>query len=239
MTNITKNTFTSDIEGASFEQKIFEKLGTFFGKPADELYSQFQISTNNKSKNSQLISAILGISGNANSSKEFIEHHTILKTIRIEENNSIREHMSFPTFSFIELSKENWENSSLRQFFLNSRFLFVVFKKIKGIYYLEKIKFWKMPLLILDGPVKDTWSYTKDLIINGDIVKTYDGKKYTTNFPGSTYNEICHVRPHDSLSIEKGKGAELPFPDKLTGITRYTKHCFWLDSKYISNIIND
>ena len=43
-----------------------------------------------------------------------------------------------------------------------------------------------------------------------------------TYFPGSTFNHICHVRPHGQTVIKKsGIIYSLPVPDKLT---KYTKH---------------
>lgn len=67
----------------------------------------------------------------------------------------------------------------------------------------------------------------------GSIIKEVKNDKYYTNFLGSI-NGVCHVRPHDQKGINKTqKGLELPVPDKLTGLTRYTKHCFWLDRDYV------
>ena len=32
---------------------------------------------------------------------------------------------------------------------------------------------------------------------------------------------------------------KLPVPDKLTGATEYTKHCFWINNAYIRNIFDE
>ena len=112
--------------------------------------------------------------------------------------------------------------------------------QIFHLYYFEKFVFWKMPKEVLENEIKNTWELTSSVIKNGNIIKDFQNGKYISNFPGSTFNHICHVRPHDSQGIDKsGKGAELPVPDQLTGLTRYTKHCFWLDRSYILSIIYD
>ncbi len=69
---------------------------------------------------------------------------------------------------------------------------------------------------------------------NGEIVKRIENGERKTNFPKSTDNNYCHVRPH-------GKNANdtypLPIADKLTGANEYTKQCFWLNRNYIKAII--
>ena len=97
-----------------------------------------------------------------------------------------------------------------------------------------------MPDKLLDNEIKNTWVLTSSVIKNGNIVKDFQKGKYISNFPGSTFNNVCHVRPHDSKGIDKTcKGSILPVPDQLTGLTRYTKHCFWLDRTFILSIICD
>ena len=49
-------------------------------------------------------------------------------------------------------------------------------------------------------------------------------------------NEVCHVRPH---ARDAQDTFPLPVPDRLTGLTCYTKHCFWLNSKYVETILSD
>ena len=43
----------------------------------------------------------------------------------------------------------------------------------------------------------------------------------------------------DSIhGINKYDTCPLPVPDRLTGATEYTKQCFWLNNKYIANVIS-
>ena len=127
------------------------------------------------------------------------------KTIRINKNGSIKESMSFPTFKFSEIINEECEGSKLREMFNTTKFMFAVFKEYEGEYHFENIKFWNMPVSILDNDVKSVWDKTINVIKKGEIVNTVKNGKRITNFPGMSENEYCHVRPHaqDCMLISK------------------------------------
>ncbi len=70
---------------------------------------------------------------------------------------------------------------------------------------------------------------------NGEIVKEITEKGIRkTSFPKKTENRISHVRPHARNAADT---YELPIADKLTGLTEYTKHCFWLNASYVKDEI--
>lgn len=50
---------------------------------------------------------MLGITGKVNDIDEFQKANITCKTIRVNENNTITESMSFPAFKFTEIIKEN------------------------------------------------------------------------------------------------------------------------------------
>ena len=53
-----------------------------------------------------------------------------MKAIRLEENGSIKESSSLPQMKLKEFINEEWEESKLRSYFEETKFLFVVFKKM-------------------------------------------------------------------------------------------------------------
>ena len=226
----------------SIKNSIKQQLDSYINKSEIDLINMFNIdiSSTTKNKFSIISAAMLGIKGSINKSNISKQNNIIVKTIRLDEKNNIKEHMSFPTINFTELANESWETSKFRNYLIQNTILFIVFKKEKQNFFFHKYIFWNIPAIILEGPVKDTWLLTNKLLKNGEIIKDFKNNKYISNFPGSSFNHICHVRPHDSCSIDKSeKGAKLPFPDKLTGLVRYTKHCFWIDRKYLLSLIND
>jgi hypothetical protein len=72
-------------------------------------------------------------------------------------------------------------------------------------------------------------------VSKGEIVKEVTDKGIRkTNFPKKTENRISHVRPHARNADDT---YDLPTADKLTGLTKFTKHCFWLNGGYVKDEI--
>ena len=42
-----------------------------------------------------------------------------------------------------------------------------------------------------------------------------------------------------TISRDASDTYELPTPDILTGLTDYTKHCFWINNKFLETIIGE
>jgi len=222
----------------TFEMAMNCNLAKYIGKSEDELFERFNINKKSKSKFNMLIAAMLGIKGVINKTDEFKKGNIELKTIRVEEDGRIEQHMSFPYFKYNEIVNETWDNATINEKFTTTKFMFVIFQKRKGVFYFEKIKFWNMPCLDIEKYVKPIFEKTVECIKNGNIVREVTTSKILTNFPGPSVNGICHVRPHDRKSARNmTHSIDLPVQDKVSGLTQYTKYCFWLDRKYIRKII--
>lgn len=221
----------------TIEQLLENKFKVFYGKSVDEISEglgiDFYNGKNKLSKNyiPMLVSRILGLTTNDLSKiDEFAKANIKFKTIRIEKNGKIREHMSFPTFKYKEIIEEDWENSSLRNLFEEQKYLFVVFRYDENyVLRLDKIKLWNMPISVLDTYVKDTWEETVRVIKEGIKIEI-KGNRAFDNLPGPKFNGICHTRPHARDSEDT---YELPDGRRLV------KKCFWLDKSYILNIIKE
>jgi DNA mismatch repair protein MutH len=82
---------------------------------------------------------------------------------------------------------------------------------------------------------KTVWDNMIETLQKGEIVKEITDKgKRKTYFPKKTKNRISHVRPHAKNAADTYK---LPVADKLTGLTEFTKHCFWLNASYVKDEI--
>lgn len=221
----------------TIEQLLESKFKIFYGKSVDEISESLDIDLyNGKSKLAKnyvqmLVSKILGLTTTDLSKiDEFTKANIKFKTIRIEKNGHIREHMSFPTFKYKEIIEEDWENSSLRNLFEEQKYLFVVFRYDENnVLRFEKIKLWNMPISVLDTYVKDTWKETVRVIKEGVKIET-KGNRLFDNLPGPKFNGICHTRPHARDSEDT---YELPDGRALV------KKCFWLDKDYILNVIDN
>ena len=220
----------------TFNEFVNNVINKYKGKTQKELMKLFNIESTAKSVNSIIISRMFGVKGNLNETEEFLKANIISKTVRIEGNGRIKESMSFPAFKYMDLITQEWETSDLREALESTKYLFFVFKKENDEYVFKGIKLWNMPELIIDTEVQTMWKRTVDTIKSGNIVKNISNGFRETNFPGAAENKVCHVRPHARDAMDT---YPLPIADKLTGSTEYTKHCFWINNIYISEILKE
>lgn len=231
----------------SLEEIVISKFQPFYGQSIEQLVDFFKLGTiNKKSKQyfSLISKAILNkilevpLDKLATSYLEEFEKAEIqVKTVRLKENNLPKEDISFPTFKYKELIKEDWENSTFKEI-LEHKFLFVFFQFENKTLVLRNVKFWNMPYNDLLKAEK-VWRRTKQILTNGEIVKAVktdkNGKEVrVTNFPSKKFSKVSHVRPHAKDALDTYL---LPVKDKFTNQVEYTKHCFWLNNTYIRDNI--
>lgn len=220
----------------SFSEYILEKLSEYKGHNIEKLYEQYGINPDAKSKNSLLVAKLLGLKGSISKSDEFIKANIKVKTIRVNIKGRVVEHMSFPNFRFKEIIKETWETSNFREMFETTKWLFVVLQETADGYVFNKVIFWNMPIKDLDIDYKDVWTRTKKCIKEGNIYNyTNSRNQRVTYFPKANENRVGHVRPKGR---DRRDTYDLPVMDKKLGVMKYTKQCFWLNNKYILDIVS-
>ncbi len=207
---------SADEAKKGIEEVVYEKLRPFEGEPVDELIRQFGLAEYNpKSKNLFRTLTMRMLGTKKKHLPEFCKANIVLKTIRLKANGMPSESMSFPTFDFIELSKQDWEQSVLCAT-LEQKFFFVVFQyDDKGILRFRKAMFWNMP-------------YDDRMLAKKAWLKTREATRASKpgSFPKTADNPVVHVRPH-------GRNAKdtLELPDG----SHFTKQCFWLNARYIAS----
>lgn len=218
----------------SIEEVVISKFQPFYGKSAEQIEQELGLELNQKAKSyfANLTNAILGLEL-GQKIEEFEKADIQVKTIRLKENNLPKEDISFPTFEYQELIETDWEDSDFKNI-LESKFFFVFYQFEGENLILRKVKFWNMSYSdILEA--KSVWDKMKTTVSKGEIVKEVTDKGVRkTYFPKKTENRISHVRPHARNSDDT---YELPIADKLTGLTEFTKHCFWLNASYVKDEI--
>ena len=218
----------------SIEEIVILKFHPFYGKSAEQIEKELGLELNQNAKSyfANLTNAILGLQL-GQKIEEFEKADIKVKTIRLKENDLPKEDISFPTFEYQELVETDWEDSDFKNI-LESKFFFVFYQFEGENLILRKVKFWNMQYSdILEA--KNVWEKMVETVSNGEIVKEVTEKGVRkTFFPKKTENRISHVRPHARNSADT---YELPIADKLTGLTEYTKHCFWLNASYVKDEI--
>lgn len=223
----------SQLESKSFEEIIHDMFKPFIGLTQEQLVQILSLEnhTSSKALNSLIIQKILKLeSPNLSQYDEIKKGNILPKTIRIESNGSIKEHMSFPTFKFTEIVNEEWEDSSTYLTLSEARFMLIVFQKQDNYDYssiLKGIFFWSMPESDIES-CKDVWQETKKTIIEGVKLIKVNGRNLN-NLPKPSDHPIMHVRPH-----ARDADDTYPLPDGR----QLTKQCFWLNKEYIKYVIN-
>ena len=221
----------------TFNNYVNDVISKYIGKTQTELKDIFNIDSSAKNINGIIINKMFGINGRLSDTDEFIKANIIPRTIRIEQNGRIKESFPFPAFEYTKLVEEEWETSEFRNLLETTKYMFFIFENNGKDYIFKGIKLWNMPELDIETNVKTMWLETQKVVSSGNIVSSIDKKGIrTTNFPGMASNPVCHVRPH---ARDASDTYPLPVADKLTGLTEYTKHCFWLNNKYIEEIIKN
>lgn len=184
--------------------------------------------------------------------EEFEKANIEIKTITLEENGNLKEHMSFPAMDFVKVSREDWETSELKEFFETTKFLFVVYQKVNGS---DKERIfrgsflWNMPLSVVDSDIQKVWTEMNSILNNSIEIRVKNNYVYN-NFPKQVDNAVSHVRPHGSLRTTT---KPLPKTTKINVLEndnsvdlsiyfdehKYTAMCFWLNKSYILKLIDE
>ena len=227
-----------------FTQVIEEKIMTYKGKTASELYHLFNINPNAKGKNNTLIRKILGLTGDIEKTQEFQKANMNLRVIRVDQNNLPKEDSPFKTYNFIELANNDiWEESHPYIEICSKRFLFVIFKEVAPkSFILDRVKFWGFP----DSKVEEVhrvWQETRDILKAG-VKLTQNKDSVLTNFPQSRVNKVIFTKIHAQNTLYEitpnnfvGKG-KLSDTDELPDGRRITKHSFWMPKKFLKDVID-
>ncbi|QCR31033.1 Sau3AI family type II restriction endonuclease [Lysinibacillus sp. SGAir0095] len=223
----------AELKNKTIEQLLHERFDSFIGMTMEEMAGHLNIKINPKNRSAvpNLISALLGVKGTKlDKIAEFAKANIQFKTVRLQQSGKPKESMSFVNIDFNEVLQETWEESFIRNYFLETQILFVVFQyddqdalRFKGI------KLWHMPLNIIDKEVFNYWNEIRLVLENG-VILTKTNKGIQNNFPKSNFNGILHVRP---------KGADGNDKVQLPDGQWITKQCYWLNASYIGKIIEE
>lgn len=217
----------------TIEEIVISKFEYYYGKSDVEIHEEIGVNLNTHAKgfHASLTKVILGIDP-TKEIEEFKKADIVVRTVRLTENFTPKEDISFPIFKYTEIINEEWDDSAFKET-LERKFFFVFYKYSGSSLVLLKVRFWNMPYRDICEAEK-VWASTKEIVSTGNIVKNIIAGERSTNFPGKASNPVSHVRPHAANAADT---YPLPVKDKLTGATEYTKHCFWLNAKYVRDEI--
>jgi DNA mismatch repair protein MutH len=212
----TYKSIVNKLENQTLDEYILHRIKPYFGKSLEHLCHEFGINSKSKSKTYSVIAKMINSEiDDLNKTEEFVKSDTQIKAIRINRRGGITESMSFPTFKYTEIIKETWEDSELREMFIDKRFLFVIYyEQANGDYVLNNAFFWSLPIKDLENEVRKVWEETVRRIL----------AKEARKLPGKSENKVSHIRPH-------AKNSRDTYPTHYG--ENIVKQCFWLNNTYI------
>lgn len=238
---LVRFTSESELKVKSLNKILADKFAPHIGKTLKKIATDFEIKLNLKSKAfvPAAVSAFLGIKGTRlDDIEEFAKANIEFKTVRLEPNGKPRESMSFENIDFNLWTTETWEESYIRNRFLETKFLFVVFEYKETRrenpdreLYLKGIKLWNMPRQTVETKIRELWDEVNLKIEEGINIKFEpwgNGFRERNNLPKSGFNGVAHVRPKGSDGKDK---VLLPNGQSIT------KQCYWLNNSYIADIV--
>lgn len=245
--NVPYESIVKEKIDSTVQDYILKLINRHIGQTDEELCKEYNREyNNNKAQWKDLSFRMLGIKGNH--AAELEKANIVVKTIRIEENGKNKESMSFAPFKAKELVNENWEDSTVYEYFEATQFLFVVFKKSGNRYKLKGAKLWHMPYHDLNKVVHEEWGQYQNIIKNGvkfEITNSDSGKmNIKNNLPGQKDTKIIHIRPHSQKAAYKlNNGVQIGNverdADELPNGEWMTRQSFWLNREYVLKQLKD
>lgn len=223
----------NELREKTIEELLQERFAPYIGMTQQEMAEKLDVPFNpgNKAFIAKLISSLLGVKGTRlDKIAEFSKANIQFKTVRLKKNGIPKEHMSFVNIDFKEIVKEDWEESYIRNYFLETQLLFVVFQfNSEHELIFKGIKLWHMPMESIETKVREYWNAIRETVNEGvQLQETKRGIK--NNLPDSQFNGVLHVRPKGRNAADK---TELPNGQWIT------KQCYWLNAEYIRDLVSD
>lgn len=220
-----------ELSEKTIEELLHKRFAPYINLTQEEMAARLNMPFDSKNKAfiPKLISALLGVKGTKlNQIAEFAKANIQFKTVRLKKNDIPKEHMSFVNINFKEIVKERWEESYIRNYFLETQFLFVIFKFNKNNELVFKgIKLWHMPMETIEHEV---WRYWMEIrqVVNDGVQFTQTKRGIKNNLPDTKFNGVLHVRPKGRNASDK---TELPSGQWIT------KQSYWLNAEYVAEIL--
>lgn len=233
------------LKDIGFDELIIKKIMRYKNRSDSEIAREAGIIGKSKNFYARLTNYMLGLTAIKEQCEEFKSANIQVKSIHIDTNGTIREHVSFPSFKFQDLISQEWEDSDFYNDIVSARFLFIVYRiDEKGCTKLDTVGFWNMPNEDVEEAHR-VWSLTIDRIRSGVHFwrqKWGNGQRICNDLPGVKDSPIIHVRPHTGKSAYRLNNGTIignihKDGDKLPNGEWMTKQSFWLNSNYVKEII--
>lgn len=229
-----------ELKSKTFEHILIERFKPFIGKNYLEICNILgKVPYQSKSKYADIAGWIASDNKfmRLANAEEFIKSGITVKTIRLREDGMPKESMSFRNIDYQEiLENDEWIESETYEFF-TTRFMFVVFRPIKGKkitirnkingketseqeYVLDRVLFWTMPNEDL-CTAKKYWENIRQNVLNNNI----------------SLNAFWHLSDHRKFHVRPKAANAAQKTDNPYG-GQADKFCYWFNAEYVKHILD-
>ncbi|MDM5326791.1 Sau3AI family type II restriction endonuclease [Neobacillus sp. CF12] len=242
------------LQNKSLLDIILDKIRPFIGNNRADLARRFNVKDNTKSTNPEIIKHMLGIKGAKEDDfgQEISKANIKPKTVVVNKGKKeLKEEFKILEYKFDEVIEETWEESELREFLQDTKFLIVAFENDGDNLRLKGAKFWEMPEEDIETSARIVWENTIHKIKTGVEIKWTPNKR-TTNFINSSLrNKLFSKLSASQTAYYEDSPNSDKLPAKINWINRpddktdlysdyyMTKQAWWLNKVYIYNQIAD
>lgn len=199
-----------------FEAIITSRVESYRGKSIDIIADELGCTLSRAKHRLALLSKVmLGIKSKY--IEEFEKSGIEIKTVNFSPKGTPVQDMSFPAFSYLDIVKEDWEDSTFKQK-IDTKLLFMIFQtQDDGSVVFKKAHFWSMPRKDFKE-AKRVWEETKNRV----------DTKRADKLPLKDFSQVAHVRNHSKNSKPESY-LETPHNGRLP------EKGFWLNAQYIKS----
>ena len=225
---------TAELLTKSFDDILRDRFVPYIGLDYRQIADRLgiTISPAEKSKNATAVRNILAKGLKRSEDTEELRKAGIkIKTVRIEKNGRIKEHMSFENINYHEVYEtEDWLGSQWYDI-VTTRYMFITFREVEDScrqtesrYVLDKMFFWTMPSA--DYPLaEEFWLNIRQNVLS-DTLQNDDN----TFWRLKDYRNF-HVRP-------KARDAKDTTYSPVSGM-KVPKKAYWFDNRYLMQVIKN
>lgn len=200
---------------------IKDQLMKYKDKPIFEIQTEFNSYDCSKSNKFSLVLKMLGVE-KLSEIEYFVKKNAYLRNIILNEDlENLKEEIMLSKLKNIELNDKNLTFYDSEIYDLIERpFVFVIFKKVRGIDVLHDVVEFKFS----NEDIKKAefvYNHTKDLFLNGGTVQS-KGKIDKYNFIKISDKKMFHIRPK---AANKSETYETKYGETIT------KQAFWFNKK--------
>lgn len=204
-----------------FERAVIRRFRPFIGRSVGEVAAELEVpASSNKSYAAGVVRRVFGAKGPNSKILEFRQMGIDLRVPRVDPQNRPYEALSFPAFRHMELTEEEWVDSTLL-----AQLDGLLLAPLRGMTRKTPPESCILTQPFIWRPTQDElalaemeWTSFRDLVRAGRA----------DSLPGEAQTEMIHVRPHARNASDV---------DEAPGVGAVTKKSFWLNKRFVQALI--